>query len=340
MLKQDILKPKHPGRIGDRALEYLREVIEYGFGNSSGPPMTRRFEEAFAKRFGANFAVAHCNGTATMYTCLAAAGIKPGDEVIVPPLTAAATAFSVLHQGAIPVFADIDGRTFNIDPEAIRERITPLTKAIIPVGLYGLSADMDPIMEIAKEHKLAVIEDNAECFLALYKGRLAGTTGHMASFSFQKSKHLTCGDGGIVITDDEELATNIRKYCCTGFHTLGARTGGIMPKKDRGQPDSIRHDFLGWNYRMSDLQGAVALEQTERMDELVELRIKTGKMFREAVGDTTWLVPQYTPKGYENSYWTFVCLLDVDKAGCSWHEFREKFYHLGGDFVYAAWRLT
>ena len=177
MLKQDILKPKHPGRIGDRALEYLREVIEYGFGNSSGPPMTRRFEEAFAKRFGANFAVAHCNGTATMYTCLAAAGIKPGDEVIVPPLTAAATAFSVLHQGAIPVFADIDGRTFNIDPEAIRERITPLTKAIIPVGLYGLSADMDPIMEIAKEHKLAVIEDNAECFLALYKGRLAGSPG-------------------------------------------------------------------------------------------------------------------------------------------------------------------
>jgi len=334
------LKPLHPGRISAKALEYLKEVVDYGFGNSSGPALTGRFEKAFAEKMGANFGIAHCNGTATMHSCLGAAGVKPGDEVIVPPLTAAATAYCVLHQGAIPIFADIDERTFNIDPKSIQERITPLTKAIIPVHLYGLPADMDPIMEIAKRHNLAVIEDSAECFLGEYKGKIAGTLGHMASFSFQASKHLTCGDGGIVTTNNEKLATGIRKFSCFGYHTLTSKSGGILPKKERGDPDSIRHDSMGWNYRMSHLQGAVALEQTERMDELVGKRMQIGQMFEEAVRGCSWLVPQFTPPGYKNSYWTFVCRFEAEDAGCSWKEFREKFYSLGGDFFYGAWRLT
>ena len=334
-----MLQPKHAGRISDRALDYLRDVTEYGFGNSSGPDLTGQFERAFAKRFGVGYAMGQCNGTATLHSCLGAAGVKPGDEVIVPPLTAAATAFAVLHQGAIPVFADIDPRTFNIDPESIWQHVTSLTRAIMPVSLYGLSADMDPIMEIAKEHDLTVIEDSAQCFLGYYKGRLAGTTGHMASFSLQASKHITCGDGGVVTTDDEELANAVRRFGCFGYHTLSAGSTGTMDKKDRGQPDSIRHDFLGWNYRMSQLQGAVALEQTERLDELVERHKTAGKFFLEAVGDCPWFVPQYTPEGYVNSYWSFVCRFEADQAGVSWHKFRERFYELGGDFVYGAWLL-
>jgi dihydrodipicolinate synthase/N-acetylneuraminate lyase len=183
----------------------------------------------------------------------------------------------VLHQGAIPVFADIDPRTFSIDPGSVSRRVTSLTRAIIPVGLYGLSADMDPIMSIAKEHDLAVIEDNAQCFLATDKGRLAGTTGHLASFSLQASKHVTSGDGGVIITDDENLATAARKFSCFGYHSLRAGSTGVMPKNERGQPDSVRHDFLGWNYRMSELQAAVALEQTERIDELVERHATAGE---------------------------------------------------------------
>lgn len=330
----------HPGRISAKALEYLKEVTDYGFGNSSGPRMTSRFEQAFAQRLGLKFGIAHCNGTATMHSCLAAAGVKPGDEVIVPPLTAAATTYCVLHQGAIPVFADIDEKTFNIDPKSIEQRITPLTKAIIPVHLYGLMADMDPIMEIARKYNLTVIEDSAECLLSTYKGRQAGTIGHAASFSFQSSKHLTCGDGGIVVTNDEEYAGKIRRFSVLGYHTLSSKSGGVMSKKDRGDPTSIRHDFLGWNYRMSDLQGAVALEQTERMDELVEKRKEIGAMFLDAVKNCPWLIPQHTPSGYEHSYWTFVCTFEAEKAGCSWHEFRQKFYDLGGDFIYGAWRLT
>ena len=333
-------KPKHPGRVSAKALEYLRKVVEYGFGNSSGPDMVGRFERAFAQRYGVRYAIAHCNGTATMHSCLAAAGVRPGDEVIVPPLTAASTALCVLHQGAVPVFADIDPDTFNIDPNSITQRVTPLTRAIIPVGLYGLSADMDPIMQIAERHNLAVIEDNAECVLALYKGRLAGVTGHMASFSLQASKHITCGDGGVVITDDESLAVGIRKFCSLGYHTLSAASGGVMRKQDRGNPDSIRHDSLGWNYRMSALQAAVALEQVERIDELVGLRMKIGAMYREAVTGCPWLTPQYTPDDCVNSYWTFVCRFEPERAGCSWDEFRNCFYDLGGDFLYGAWQLT
>lgn len=334
------LKPKHPGRVSEKALNYLREVVEYGFGNASGPGMIMRFEQAFAERYGVKYAIAHCNGTATMHSCLAAGGVKPGDEVIVPPVTAAATAFCVLHQGAVPVFADIDSRTFNIDPESIRQRITPLTRAIIPVGLYGLSADMDPIMKIAREHNLAVIEDNAQCFLGMYKGRIAGTTGHMASFSLQASKHITCDAGGVVITDDEQLAIKTRKFARFGYHTLDASTGGMIPKRERGQPDSIRHDSLGWNYAMSELQAAVALEQTERLDELVGLRIKIGQMFLKAVSDCPFLIPQYTPEGYTHSYWAFACRFEPEITGCSWYDFRDHFNELGGDFVYGAWRLS
>jgi perosamine synthetase len=335
-----MVKVLHQGRVSPKALEYLKEVVEYGFGNSSGPGMTGRFERAFAKKIGMEYGIAHCNGTATMHSCLGAAGVKPGDEVIVPPLTAVSTAICVLHQGAIPVFADIDPDTFNIDPKSIAERITPLTKAIIPVGLYGLSADMDPIMALAKKHNLIVIEDNAECLLATYKGRPAGSSGHMASFSLQASKHITCGDGGIVTTNDEELATKVRKFGCLGYHTLSSKSGGIIPKRERAQPNSIRHDSLGWNYRMSELQGAVALEQTERVDELVNKRIQIANMFKDAIKGCKWFIPQHTPEGYTNTYWTFVCKLETDIAKCSWLEFRKKFYEFGGDLVYGAWRLS
>ncbi len=321
-------------------MELLREVVEYGFGNSVETGMLTRFEKAFAKRFGSKYAVGLCNGTATMHCALAALGVKPGDEVIVPPLTAAATAYAVMHQGAIPVFADIDPNTFNIDPESIRQRITPLTKAIIPVGLYGLSADMDPIMALAKEHDLGVVEDNAECFLAMYKGRISGTIGHVGSFSFQASKHLSCGDGGVVVTDDRELAIYMRRFGSFGFRLPDPDKGSVMPRSQRGHPNSIRHDFLGWNYRLSELQAAVALEQTERCDELIDMRKQIGRMYLDAIAGCGWLTPQATPEGYEHSYWTFVCRFDAQKAGCEWEAFRDQFFANGGDFLYGAWRLT
>ncbi|MFV2070459.1 MAG: DegT/DnrJ/EryC1/StrS family aminotransferase, partial [Pirellulales bacterium] len=200
-------------RVGDRDRQYIEEVLDAGFRNTADPAnIFERFESAIARRFGVRYAILHNSGTGTMQSCLLAAGVGPGDEVIVPPLTAASTAYVVVQCGAVPVFADIDPDTFNIDPDVIARTITPHTRAIITVSLYGLPPDYDAIMQLAERHHLTVIEDNAECYLATYKGRLVGTIGHAASFSFQASKHMTSGgDGGVVITHDTTLARNIRK---------------------------------------------------------------------------------------------------------------------------------
>ena len=185
-------------RFGKEELRYVKEVLESGLGASTEGTMNQRLERAFADRFGVRYGITHNSGTSTLHACLAAAGVGPGDEVISPALTVISNAFVTLHQNAVPVFADIDPETFNMDPEDVRRKITPRTKAIMPVHLYGLPCDMAPIIALAEEHDLVVIEDAAQCFLGKYHGRLAGTIGHLASFSFENTKHMSTGDGGIV----------------------------------------------------------------------------------------------------------------------------------------------
>ncbi len=317
--------------------KYIEEVLGSEFRSSSTAVMMKRVEEAFAKRFGVKYAISHINGTATMHSILEAKGIGPGDEVIIPCLTMGSTTFVVLQANATPVFADVDPDTFVIDPGSIEARITDKTKAIITVALYGLSPDMDPIMSLAKRRNLLVIEDNAQCFLGKYKGSLAGTIGHAASFSFQSSKHLTSGEGGMVITNDLELAEGVRKVSSLGYAGVSANKGKIT-KKDIQDPDYSRHVTLGWNYRMPELCAAVALAQIENMDLLVERRIKVAELYAEATKGCDWLVPQKVGKEYKNSYWTYVVKLEHPKV--TWHQFRDKFLELGGDGIYAAWKLT
>ncbi len=323
-------------RIGQKEREYVLEVLDSQFRSSAGSNMTGRLEKAFAERIGVKYAIAHINGTATMHSALAAAGVGPGGEVIVPALTMASTSLVVLHTNAVPVFADIDPDTFNIDPKDIRRKITPDTKAIIPVALYGLSPDMDAIMDIAEEHGLVVIEDDAECFQGYYKGRIVGSMGHMASFSFQSSKHLTCGEGGIITTNDETFANKARRFNSLGYAGVGAGKGKIT-KDDIQDPKYARHVSLGFNYRLPELCSAVALAQVERMDELVEMRKTIAKMYSEAVSGCSWLKPQKVPDGYEHSYWTYVLKLDTEAVDFTWYDFRKKYMELGGDGIYAAW---
>ena len=300
--------------------------------------MMRRLEESFAKRYGVKFAISFVNGTSTMHAALEAYGIGVGDEVIVPPLTMAATTFCVLQCGATPVFADVDEETFQICSKSIEANINSKTKAIITVGLFGLSPDMDPIMELAARNDLNVIEDNAECFLGYYKDRLAGTIGHSASFSFQSSKHLTSGEGGMIITNDPKFANRIRKIQSLGYAGVSA-TKGKITKLDIQDPTYSRHEIMGWNYRMPELCCAVALAQVENIDLLVLQRQKVAKIFEEASSKyTNWFKPQHVPSDCINSYWTWVCKLDTDKVG--WHQFRDKFLEFGGDGIYAAWKLT
>ena len=324
-------------RVFGNELKYLNEVLETEFRSSKGSIMTSRLEKLFAKKFDSNYAISFVNGTTTMHSALEAYGIQPSDEIIVTPLTMSATTFVVLQANATPVFADVEEDTFQISPTSIEKCITKKTKAIITVALYGLSPDMDKIMGIAKKYGLFVIEDNAECFLGKYKNKIAGTSGDCASFSFQSSKHLTSGEGGMIITKNIEIAEKIRKIQSLGYAGVSA-TKGKITKIDIQDPNYSRHVSMGWNYRMPELCAAVALAQVENIDALVNQRCKVAKLFDDASEGFEWFKPQKVGLNYKSSYWTWAA--NLDRNDISWHQFRDKFLEYGGDGIYAAWKLT
>jgi perosamine synthetase len=327
-------------RIGEKERHYVLSVLDSQFKTSAGNPLTQRLEEKFSQLFGGGYAISFINGTATLHAALAAAGVGAGDEVIVPPLTMASTSFAVLHANAVPVFADIDPDCWTISPESIEARITPHTKAIIPVSIYGLSPDMDAIMDIAARHHLFVLEDSAQCFQGYYRDRIVGSIGHAASFSFQNSKHIACGEGGMILTDAEDLANRIRRFNSLGYAAVGADAGrGKITREVIQDPGYERHVSVGWNYRMPELCAAVALGQLERLNDFVDRRVRAAKLYAAALDGCSWLVPQRVPDHCIHSYWSYV--LKLDNGGeFSWYDFRNKYLELGGDGIYAAWLLT
>jgi len=326
-------------RFTDLEKKYVLEAIENEFSTSNNSIFNNRLEQKFRELFNIKYAIGHVNGTQTMHTALAALGVKSGEEVIVPPLTMSSTVLSVLQNNSIPVFADVDCNTFNIDPESIRKCITEKTKAIISVSLYGLSPDYDKLLEICEEYNLKLIEDNAECFLGKYKGKLVGQFGDFSSFSFQASKHITCGEGGMLTTDNEEFANNARRFSSLGYAGVSAKQGKIT-RNDIQDPNYSRHISLGFNYRMSEINAAVVLGQLERAEELVEHRIKVAKIFDQALEGNKLLTRQAEPEGYKNSYWTYSVTLNTGNPQVDWYAFRDLFQKNGGDGFYAAWKLS
>lgn len=278
-------------------------------------------ERDFAAHFGMKYGVMMCNGTATLHCCLLAAGVGPGDEVIVPPLTMSSPALAVRYCGAKPVYADINKFTWTIDPKAIRMKLTPKTKAIIAVALYGLPCDMDAIMQIAAERDLVVIEDNAQCLTPARKAQLL-------SFSFQQTKHITCGEGGMVLTNDPVLASKVAT-----FGNLGYRLP--IEKDEICRPDAIRHYELGYNYRPSQAQAELLLQEIPLIDAKVSRRQSIAAIYRQALEGTHLLNQQHDPQG-THSYWTFA----ASRQEGSWHKFVEMFRRNGGDRVYGAWALS
>tara|TARA_Y100001970_G_scaffold246015_1_gene313532 strand:- start:15329 stop:16513 length:1185 start_codon:yes stop_codon:yes gene_type:complete len=324
-------------RVDKLERQFVEDVLDSNFSSSSGSKYMSLLENEFSKKFGKKFAVSFINGTATMHACLEAWGIGEGDEVIVTPLTMASTTFCVLQANATPIFADINEDTFCIDPDKISEKITERTKAIIPVSIFGLSPDMESIMNLAKPRNIKVLEDNAETFLGFYKNKIVGHFGDAASYSFQSTKHLTSGEGGIVITDDEQFALNLRRVCSLGYAGISSKKGKIS-KDEIQDPSYERHVALGWNYRMPELCCAVAYAQTLRIDELVKIRKETGNMFNDAISEyEDYLVPQFVGEDYENSFWAWTAKINEKDA---WHEFRKVFLNNGGDKFYGAWKLT
>ena len=322
-------------RICGNEEKYLKELLDGGFPGKSEPGFTGKLEAAFAEKFGVKFAISFANGTATLHAALVALGVGPGDEVIVPPLTMSSTTLAVIQAGATPVYADVDRETFVMSPESAKALITPKTNAIMPVSLYGLPA---PVPEL-KKLGLPVVEDSAQCFLGKIDGQLAGAIGELGSFSFQNSKHITCGEGGMVITDDPELAASVRRFSSLGYGMISPEPGkSKIDKNHIALPETIRHTHFGYNFRMSELCAAFTLAQLENLDKFVQLRQKCGEAFFEAASEYSWITPQKSPAGVENSFWAAALCLDTDFV--SWHDFHNAMIAAGSDGYYGAWRLA
>lgn len=320
--------------------KYVQEVLDSGFVASTSGSMNTRLEEAFATRLNRKFAITFNSGTTTLHAALWAMGVRYGDEVLVPSLTVISCMNAILYCNAIPVFVDVDPETFLMCPKDIKKKITSRTKAIMPVHLYGQICDMNAIKKIADENNLGVLEDCAECYLASYNGKHEGSFGDIASWSFENSKHLTCGDGGIIATDNEDLADYVRKLSTQGFRNATARSGKIRVSKDLFQnPDYKRHSCLGFMYRLPEVAAAIALGQVERMDYFVDKRKKMGSLYKEVV-DTYGkdiIKYQFTPSEDSSSYWAFAA--KIVNEDIPWSKFREVHIQMGGDPIYAAWAL-
>ena len=276
--------------------KYLCECIDTGWISSEGP-FVKEFEEKMAARMNRQYGIAVTNGTAALEVAVQALGLHEGDEVIMPTFTIISCAEAVVRVGAKPVLVDCDAQTFNMCAEDVEKRITANTKAIMIVHLYGLPVDVDPILEVAKKHNLRVIEDAAEMHGQTYKGRPCGSFGDVSIFSFYPNKHITTGEGGMVLTDDESLYERCKKIRNLCF-----------------EPDRrYQHHELSGNYRFTNLQAAVGLAQLERLDEFVEKKRYIGRYYTDRLQNVKGVrLPIVETEYAKNIYWVYGIVLDDD----------------------------
>jgi dTDP-4-amino-4,6-dideoxygalactose transaminase len=268
--------------IGDEEIENVVEVLKSGM--IAQGPKVEEFEQRFAEWVGAEYGIAVNSGTAALHTALLACGIGPGDEVITTPFTFIASGNSIVYTGAKPVFADIDLKTYTLNPDEIEGLITENTKAIVPVQLYGQSADMDRINEIAEKHGLIVIEDAAQAHGATCNGQKVGSMGDMSCFSFYPTKNMTTSEGGIITTDDEDLANNARMF------------------RAHGATVRYHHDAIGYNFRMTDISAAIGLAQMEKIDAFNDKRIANADYLNDGLADVDGIITPYCAENSKHVY--------------------------------------
>jgi dTDP-4-amino-4,6-dideoxygalactose transaminase len=306
-------------RFDPKAIDAVVEVLRSGKVNYWTGPQGMKFEEEFAAWQGSKYAISTSSGTAALHVCLAALGIGPGDEVIVPSYTFIATSFAVLQAGAIPRFADVNLEDHCISVESAAKLINRRTKAIIPVHLYGNVCDMDPILELARKHNLYVIEDNAEAFGGEYKGKKTGTLGHMAACSFCQNKTFTTGgEGGMVTTDDEDLAWEARSFRDHGYDVKERLNLLALEQKL-----PYIHNRLGWNYRMTEMQSAIGRVELARMDSWnMPRRRRNAHILMDILGELPQIkyMPIDTPER-RNGFYVLAFSLDIENMGCTIQQF-------------------
>jgi len=291
--------------LGEEELELLREALASGTLTSTKGTLVSRLEREFAARYGRAHAHACTSGSAAVHCAIAALDLEPGDEVITTPITDMGALTSILYQGAIPVFCDVDADSYNVTSETIAPRITGRTRAVIATHLFGIPCDLEPILELCRGRNVPLIEDCAQAFDATYQGRPVGSFGAMGCFSFQQGKHMTAGEGGIVVTDDDGWARRIFLFINKAW--------GYGDE----HPD---HYFLAPNYRMNELTGAVALAQLHKLGSVVERRRRAAARLTEAIADLPGVSPQKSPCDSEPTYWRYCVNVDAGKCGTSLDE--------------------
>lgn len=300
--------------IGAEELQAAREVIESGVLSQFigawhedfyGGPKVREFERAAAEYFGVKHAVTVNSWTSGLVAAVGAIGIEPGDEVIVTPWTMSASATAILHWNAIPVFADIDSETYNLDPASIRKNITPHTRAIMVADIFGQSADMDEIMSIAAEHGLKVISDTAQAPGAMYKGRHAGTCAHVGGYSLNYHKHIHTGEGGILVTDDDRIAERLQLI----------RNHAEVVVAGKGVDDIV--NMVGHNFRLGEIECAMGIEQLKKLDRFVRSRQALAEALTEGLHGLPGLKTPTVKPDRTHAYYVYPMQLDLPLLGLS-----------------------
>lgn len=305
-------KPYNP--IGSDEVEAAKRVIESGVLSQFlgswhkdffGGPKVREFEKAAADYFGVKHAVTVNSWTSGLVAAVGAIGIEPGDEVITTPWTMSATATAILHWNAIPVFADIDPNTYNLDPKSIEENITPYTKAIVVADIFGQSADMDKIMTLADRHGLKVISDTAQAPGAMYKGRFAGTCAHVGGYSLNYHKHIHTGEGGILVTDDDEIAERLQLIRNHAEVVVGDKGVGNLS------------NMIGHNFRLGEIECAIGIEQLKKLSELVASRQRLAEALTAGLQGLHGLHTPLIGADRTHVYYVYAMQVDTDLLGVS-----------------------
>ena len=288
-------------RFGDEELEMLKSALDQGTLFYAAGSQVKDFCREFAAMLGVRHCIPTSSGTAAIHVALGALGVSPGDEVITAPITDQGTIIGILFQGALPVFCDIEYDTFSFDLKHLEKCITDRTKAVIPVHLSGSPNDLDPIIEVARKHEIPVVEDCAQAYLADYKGRPVGAIGDIGCFSLNDWKHISGGDGGMVVTDDDELARLAALFADKWYD----RSGGERSLA-----------YLAPNYRMSELVGAVGRAQLKKLEGIVEGRRSVAARWDRAVRNVRGLHPARPPEGCRSSYWFYPLRVEKEEMGC------------------------
>jgi len=305
---------------GEEEWQATKEPLMSGWLTAG--PKVREFEQLFAERHKVKHAIAVTSATTALHLALVALGVSEGDEVIVPAFTWVSTANVILYCGAKPVFCDIDVKTFNIDPEQLKSKITSKTKAIIPVHLFGLCADMDRIKEIAGN--IPLVEDGACAAGAAYKNTPAGGLGNIGCFSFHPRKSVTTGEGGMLTTNDDDIAEYLSQ-----LRNHGASIS--EEQRHHGPKPYILPDFnmLGYNYRMTDLQGAVGVVQIKKLDFFIDERAKWAEFYDKELASIDWLTTPWRDENYKHGWQSYVTLIDESKSPYSRNEIMEILQNKG-----------